>query len=158
MPGEGLGILVLRLAKRAVGVERGFMTQWTGTLTRREFQVLGRTRLRDAQELLAARRYAGAYYLAGYAIECGLKTCIAKTTRRYAFPEKNSTQKYYIHDLDRLLEVAGLRQALPADLTTAWSVVTDWTEESRYETKTEIQARDLYQSVADILNWVETQW
>jgi HEPN domain-containing protein len=32
--------------------------------------------------LLEAGLYAGAYYLAGYAVECALKACIAKKTAR----------------------------------------------------------------------------
>ena len=126
-------------------------------MTRREFQTLARRSLREAQVLLAARQYAGAYYLAGYAIECGLKACIAKAARPNQFPEKN-TRKYYTHNLDDLLDLAGLQQMLPAGLTRAWLVVKDWNEESRYETKTRAQARDLRQSVADVLNWIETQW
>jgi len=32
--------------------------------------------------------FDGAYYLAGYAVECAIKACIAKGTRRYEFPDK----------------------------------------------------------------------
>ena len=35
-------------------------------------------RLREARALLGVRCWSGAYYLAGYAIECGLKACIIK--------------------------------------------------------------------------------
>jgi hypothetical protein len=33
-------------------------------------------RVRDAAALLKARRWSAAYYLAGYAAECGLKACV----------------------------------------------------------------------------------
>ena len=38
---------------------------------------LAETRRTEALCLLAANLFCGAYYLAGYAIECGLKACIA---------------------------------------------------------------------------------
>ncbi len=41
-----------------------------------ELRQLAEDRLRDAAALLAAGQFSGAYYLAGYAVECGLKACI----------------------------------------------------------------------------------
>jgi hypothetical protein len=46
------------------------------TVNRAELRQLAEDRLRDAECLLAAGRWSGAYYLAGYAVECGLKACI----------------------------------------------------------------------------------
>ena len=45
-------------------------------MTRADFQKLANERVADARALLAARRWGGAYYLAGYAVECGLKSCV----------------------------------------------------------------------------------
>jgi hypothetical protein len=45
-------------------------------VNRAEFQKLADLRAREAGVLLAARCYDGAYYLAGYAVECALKACI----------------------------------------------------------------------------------
>jgi HEPN domain-containing protein len=50
-------------------------------MTRRDFQALSATRLREARALLKTGNPEGAYYLAGYAIECALKACVAKKTR-----------------------------------------------------------------------------
>ena len=44
----------------------------------------------------------GAYYLAGYAIECALKACIAKATRRYDFPDRKKVDASHTHDLREL--------------------------------------------------------
>jgi HEPN domain-containing protein len=55
---------------------------------RRDFQQLSRIRAREAEALLKLGLSDGAYYLAGYAVECALKACIAKGTRRYEFPDK----------------------------------------------------------------------
>ncbi len=48
----------------------------------------------DAAALLQAGRYAGAYYIAGYVIECALKACIARNTRQGEFPPKDAARYY----------------------------------------------------------------
>ena len=63
-----------------------------GGVNRQDLQSLARTRHAEAKALLRAGRSDGAYYLAGYAVECGLKACIAKATKRYDFPEKKSVE------------------------------------------------------------------
>jgi len=55
-------------------------------MNRLDLQQLAWERSGDAQELLAAGRWSGAYYLCGYAVECGLKACIAKLSRLHDFP------------------------------------------------------------------------
>ena len=50
-------------------------------LTRSDFQQLADVRAAEAAALLAAGRWDGAYYLAGYAVECALKACVAKLTK-----------------------------------------------------------------------------
>jgi HEPN domain-containing protein len=42
-------------------------------MDRYEFQELAKVRLKEANALLAAGLYDGAYYLAGYAAECALE-------------------------------------------------------------------------------------
>jgi HEPN domain-containing protein len=49
--------------------------------THAELKKLARIRLADANALYEARRYAGAYYMAGYAIECAIKAILAKEFR-----------------------------------------------------------------------------
>ena len=79
-------------------------------VNRRDFKRLAELRLREAEALLRARHFSGAYYLGGYAIECAMKACIAKKTKRYDFPPKpKSTQEYYSHDLEQLVRAANLK-------------------------------------------------
>ncbi len=55
-------------------------------MTRNDFQRLqSRALSANATVLLAAKRYQAAYYLAGLAIECALKSCVASKTRRFEF-------------------------------------------------------------------------
>lgn len=65
-------------------------------------------RLREAKALFKAGEYSGAYYLAGYAIECGLKACIARGTQRYDFPDKEHAIKSFVHNPTELIKAAGL--------------------------------------------------
>ncbi len=135
--------------------------------TRREFQQLARIRLRDARILIGSGRLEGAYYLTGLAVECALKPCIAKNTRRHDFPPKQAAIKdIYTHDLVRLMGAAKLQEALDADMKTSgafkvnWDVVKGWNVDSRYETRG-LSARDLYRAVAGrkgVMPWLRQRW
>jgi HEPN domain-containing protein len=57
-------------------------------MNRTDLQNLAEERLGDGELLLASGRYGAAYYLVGYAVECGLKACIAKLTRAEDFYDK----------------------------------------------------------------------
>lgn len=92
-------------------------------------------RLAEAEFLFGQGHWAGAYYLAGYAVECGLKACIAKKVQRHDFPEKGAVDKAYSHALGQLATVADLD---PASGTTDqfqayWNTVKDWKESDRYD-------------------------
>jgi HEPN domain-containing protein len=125
-------------------------------------------RLQEARVLLESGNSEGAYYLSGYAVECGLKACIAKQTKRHDFPDRKTVADSYTHDLARLVRVAGLEPALDQELRTDpifrryWTVVKDWSEESRYQRRTAQEARDLYQAISDrrhgVLPWIRGRW
>jgi HEPN domain-containing protein len=134
---------------------------------RKDFQALAEARLRDAEILFRSRRFAGAYYLAGYAVECALKACVAKRTKRYDFPDKLIANEVYTHNLTRLLVPAGLRQIWQNELGTngaldlKWSVVKDWTEESRYGKHTRKKAKDMLDAVGSpqgVLECLKKYW
>lgn len=137
-------------------------------MNRTDFQILAELRLRESKALLASGFPEGAYYLAGYAIECALKACIARRTREYDFPEKGAG-KYYSHDLEDLIGFAKLRteleQTLQADPTmdANWTIIQAWSEESRYVAgRTARQATDLINAVDNqagrLLPWLRQRW
>ena len=137
-------------------------------MNRTEFQKLSRLRVKEAKVLLDNRCYEGAFYLAGYAVECALKACIAKKTRRFEFPPRDSN-KLYVHKLGALVELAGLQSALDAEMRRVkafrdnWMVVKDWREDARYEAKiAKNQAEDLYAAITDdpnrVLSWLKNYW
>lgn len=137
-------------------------------LNRATLQQLARVRLREARTLLDRGYYDGAYYLAGYAVECGLKACIARKTRRYDFPDKRVVNDSYTHALGKLVRVAGLELELERQSRRArtfeqnWAVVKDWTEESRYQTIDRRKARDLYSAITSrqhgVMRWLRQHW
>ena len=81
-------------------------------MKRKDFQQLAALRLKEAHLLFDGSCWEGAYYLAGYAAECALKACIAKKTERHDFPDKERVNASHTHDLEKLLRLAGLEDAL----------------------------------------------
>jgi hypothetical protein len=134
---------------------------------RRDFRTLAELRVEEARVLLGGKRPLGAYYLAGYAFECALKACIAKQRKRFEFPPKrNSVEKMYSHDLDTLLDLAGLTAQLKKDTAedkvfeANWNTVKDWTAQSRYATSG-LNAQELYNAITGhhgVLPWIKLRW
>ena len=82
-----------------------------GDVNRKDLQLLARVRLAGAKTLLDAGRPDGAYYLAGYAVECALKACIARGTLRHEFPGKKTVDASHTHNLRDLIKVANLARS-----------------------------------------------
>jgi len=137
-------------------------------MDRKDLRALSRVRISEARALLNAGLPDGAYYLAGYAVECALKACIAKETQRYEFPEKKRVDASYTHNLKELVRVAelrgGLREAAAADpqFQQYWDVVELWSEQSRYGRNSAESAQSLIEAVGDrnhgVMKWVKRYW
>src|SRR5260370_167884 len=67
-----------------------------------DFAMAAQERAADADRLWAAQRHCGALYMAGYAVECRLKTLLQRGGRK--FPTSGSEG----HNLRGLWEAAGL--------------------------------------------------
>lgn len=108
-------------------------------LTREHLQQLAKVRLAEAGLLLGQGHPSGAYYLAGYAAELGLKAVLAARFRGDEIPDKGFVNSIYTHSLATLVDRAGLkadletRQRQDQRFATNWEVVKDWNENSRYE-------------------------
>jgi HEPN domain-containing protein len=136
---------------------------------RNDLRRLSRLRINEARLLLHAGAYQGAYYLAGYSVECALKACIARQVQRHDIPDKKFVNDAYIHDLDKLLDLAGLRTPLKQEavthqpLQTNWNLVKDWKETARYNPGiTQQEAQALYSACTarpyGILAWLRNRW
>lgn len=135
-------------------------------MTRKSFQDLAHRRIREARVLYAARQYSGAYYLAGYAVECALKAAICKTIRKHHFPDKDSS-KLYTHNLKDLKTKAAFTDwdtsvAADPQLEVNWNNILLWNESTRYSRTKSVTARDLIASIdggpSSFLQWVATRW
>ena len=131
-------------------------------------QALSRIRVREAKALLNAGLNDGAYYLAGYAVECGLKACIAKETRKYEFPDKKRVDDSYTHNLKELVKLANLegprgqRAKQDPAFESNWRVVQEWSEKSRYQRYDPAVALALVKAVSDrthgVIAWLRVHW
>lgn len=135
---------------------------------RRELRAISAIRIDEAKVLLDAGRFAGAYYLAGYAVECALKAVIARRVHSGDFPDKSLAESAYTHDLVRLARVAGVEgdleaaRSVNASLDVNWAIAKDWNETARYTAiRTAGEALALYGACAGrngILPWVKKRW
>ena len=129
---------------------------------------LSRTRLREAKILFINGEYSGAYYLAGYCVECALKACIAKKTQRYDFPNKVTANASWSHSPTDLVRVAGIQSSLDAErkfdkqFDANWGVVKDWGPDSRYGNLNQKQAEGLIEAISNrrhgVLKWLRRHW
>ena len=136
-------------------------------VTRREFQRLADLRAEEARILVRSRKQQGAYYLAGYAVECALKACIAKQTKRHEFPPKyDYVRNLYTHDLNKLLRHAALDKQLENDMKASvalannWNVVKIWEEKTRYVVSG-LKGTDMYTALMGpdgVLTWLKKYW
>lgn len=135
---------------------------------RKDLQELSKVRLKEATALLKLRLFDGAYYLAGYAVECALKACIAKGTQRGEFPDRKRVESSHSHNFRELIRVAGLdgarleRAGKDPDFRRNWDVVESWTEQSRYRRHLPESAQTLLGAVGDrrhgVISWIKLQW
>ena len=91
--------------------------------------------LKDAEVLLRNKRYDGAIYICGYAVELGLKYQICKRLKWLEFPPNSDFKSYKslkTHDLDVLLSFTGKEKIIKSKYFADWSVVANWNPEARY--------------------------
>jgi HEPN domain-containing protein len=135
-----------------------------GSVNRKDLQFLAHTRLAEAKALLEAGHPDGAYYLAGYAVECALKACIARGTQRYEFPDKKSVDASHTHNLRDLIKIANLELVhleeakRDSAFRSNWDLVQQWSEHSRYRRHDSGLAKALVEAIGDrkhgVMVWI----
>jgi len=128
---------------------------------------LSEARLRDVDILVRHRRFAAAYYLLGYSVECAIKSIIARRTKKSEFPPREA-KELYTHDLSALLAKSGVSQQIEQarrinrTLDVNWKVVLSWKSDSRYEPHSKKEATDLFSAVTEpkdgVLACVKRYW
>lgn len=139
-------------------------------MDRAQLQLMAEERILDAASLLASGRWAFAYYVAGYAVECALKSCVLSRMiyTGGVFTDKKFAEWCWTHDFGKLVECAGLRAELNGELAANpdfvgyWGTAILWKEISRYEEKRQPEAESLYQAVTNdphgIMRWLRKYW
>lgn len=119
---------------------------------------VAKARLRDAQVLVRARRFDGAFYLCGYSVELALKARICRTLKWAGFPQTGSEftglGSVKTHDLEILLRFSGIEDRIKRKYLSEWSVVLNWNPEKRYQSigqSTPQQAADMLTSAKRLL-------
>lgn len=139
-------------------------------MNRMQARVFAEAWVVDAKVLLDAARWHAAYYLAGYAVECGLKACVLAHIENTGiiFQDKKFAEKCFTHDIETLLKAANLEAIRGVDIAANpvlgrnWQVVKDWNVDIRYLARSEADSRTLYEAVTDnangVLPWIRNRW
>ena len=106
-------------------------------ISKTDLSKLAKARIRDAEMLYKSKRYDGAAYICGYAIELGLKRRICRTLKWDGFPsttrEFDNYRSFKTHKFDVLLSMTGIEEKVKTDFLTEWSAVAVWDPEVRYK-------------------------
>jgi hypothetical protein len=140
-------------------------------VNRLQWQQFAERWLVAAKALLAAHSWGPAYYVAGYAVECGLKACILARLAEVPeliFDDRKFSERCWTHSPLELVKLAGLEAQRAADATANptfgknWLAVKDWSEQSRYENTSHQNAKRLYAAIADkrngVMQWLRARW
>lgn len=133
---------------------------------RADIEKLAAQKLSAAHLLMQNDMYDDAYYLAGYAIELYLKALVCKTLRIDDFFTFNKGAKemyrpFKTHGYFELLILSGIYPEYMAaygepDFVAKWSIISGWTEESRY--KCDKGAKDVKEFVTlaeEFCKWIQ---
>jgi len=138
---------------------------------RADWQKLAEERVKDAKVLLDGGQWAAAYYLAGYAVESGLKSCVLAYVEKnpdIIYREKRYSENCWTHDIGTLVQASGLDAIRLAVANTNpafaanWGHAQKWSEKMRYVFTPESDAQRLYEAVTQNLNgvlpWIRIHW
>jgi hypothetical protein len=137
-------------------------------MKRLQLQELAESKLADAHLLLVNERYGNAYYLSGYAIELGLKACIAKQIVDQVLPSLEFMKEVHTHNVQNLVRLAGLTMDLASEqknnvkFNAYWGIVGGWSEKSRYASTDVFTSQNMVLSVGDpvdgVMRWIRRHW
>ena len=121
------------------------------------FAEAARLRFADADVLFNCRRFSGAVYLAGYAIECHLKYAYCELKSQTYLPGHLETHRW-----EKLKHAAGLDPAFAAQEHRKMKALFDalvetWSENLRYNTKSlpEREGTRLYNEMRELYKFIQ---
>jgi hypothetical protein len=135
---------------------------------RSDLRANAQAKIDDAIILLMNNRFSNAYYLAGYAVEIGLKACIAAQISAETIPDKAFIKGIMNHQYRVLVGLAGLAGSLKDEedkdqlFATNWALASQWEPDARYEAIDPMSAQLLVDAIATpnsgVLQWIKTHW
>ena len=137
-------------------------------LARLELQKISQAKLDDAELLFQHNRYSNSYYLFGFAAEIAIKSRLARVFSSDSIPDKRFVNDIYVHDLNKLVSLAGLKQELDQArndnprFDAHWSAVSDWSPERRYAMIDVFTATVIRNAMIDedqgVFKWLRDRW
>ena len=124
---------------------------------------IAKARYSESKILLKNEKPDGAVYLCGYAIELMLKRQIVKIHNWDGYPsipkEFDSYKSFKVHNLDILLNLAGLEKKVQADtkMFAIWQIVKNWDSETRYRQVNQLSKSDaegIIEASREFLNYL----
>ena len=133
-----------------------------------DLQANAQSKIDDALLLFKNKSYSNAYYLSGYAVEIGLKACIARHICNETVPDKDCLKGFLEHKIEKLIGLAGLKPELDneknlnAEFAANWAIVSEWSPDVRYESKDITSAQEIISAISDekigVLQWIKKYW
>jgi hypothetical protein len=120
--------------------------------------------LKEAEVLQLAKRYEGAVYLCGYAVEIALKGRICRALKWASHPSTRGDfegyQSFRTHDLDILLHLSAREAKIKAGHLAEWSILAAWDPSVRSTRKRSSRsARGRSAGDREIpYNWIRVRW
>lgn len=117
---------------------------------------VSRERQEDARALLSREKSVGPVYMAGYAVEAGLKAFLRRINKE--FPKKGDEG----HKLKGLWEQAGFKRRDLKDKSGAKALfIEEWKTDLRYEVSLDeaytLDSDSLVKAAGELTGWIQTQ-
>jgi HEPN domain-containing protein len=120
---------------------------------------LAEERLAEAKTLVAAGHYSGAFYLAGYVAELGLKAVLTRSLGNFEMPNQKEVAKAHTHDLKALAAQAGLEPERDPKISVDWNIMApNWSPDDRYRAHTKARAEEMVDAAEEVLKWLKQHW
>ena len=123
---------------------------------------------------MRGKRWSFAYYVAGYAVECALKSCLLARMIHtgWVFQEKAKIADCLTHDFDDLVQLAGMKDLLNQKLKESaggnqefaknWHIGLQWKVTDRYQMRKQPEAIALLDAITaqpdGVLPWIRKYW
>ena len=126
----------------------------------RLFYRAAKERFEDAELLLSLNRTTGAVYLAGYSVECIIKSLILSAVRPSRegaiLAQFRGGQAHDFRWLTRLYEQHG-RVVIPQQIALHFTRIRNWSTAMRYSAATvpSDEAKQFFNSTTKIMNWAD---